>query len=129
MDLLKRIISIVAIGAVGVAGVALLVSWWQMTPDERAAAYGLVGRAVAWILVAGVLPWATWFFTSHAVKRESNTAGAVLIGLYTVIDIVLLGWVAKWTMPSGVSAVVCLFGVLAALAYNFLICDWLAERV
>ena len=129
MDLLKKIVSVVAIGATGVAGVALLVSWWQMTPDERSAAYALVARAVAWILVAAVLPWATWFFTSHAARRDSNAAGAVLIGLYTVLDLTLLGWVAKWSMPSGVPAVICLFGVLAAVAYNFLICDWLAERV
>jgi len=129
MDLLKRIVTVIAVGATGVAGVALLVSWWQMSPNERSAAYALVARAVAWILLAAVLPWATWFFTSAAVKRGSNAAGAVLIAVYTLIDLIVMGWVAKWSVPSTVAGVIMLFGVLAALAYNFLICDWLAERV
>lgn len=129
MELLKRIMTIIVIGAVGVAAVAMLVSWWQMTPGERSAAYALVGRTAAWVGVVAVLPWATWFAVSAAVRRGSNAAGAVLVAGYTLIDLLLLGWVAGWSAPSSVAMVVMLFGALAALAYNFLVSDWLAERV
>lgn len=129
MELLKRIMSIVVIGAVTVAAAAMLVSWWQMSPADRSATYALVGRAVAWVAVVAVLPWATWFAVGAAVRHGSNAAGAVLVGGYTLIDLLLLGWVAKWSAPSTTAMIVMLFGGLAALAYNFLVSDWLAERV
>jgi hypothetical protein len=75
------------------------------------------------------VPWATFFVIGRIARLESNAAGAVLVGGYTLAEAGLLGWLfgAGGHGPTGWTLFAA--AVLLAGAYNLLACDWIAERV
>lgn len=130
MELLKKIASIVIGGAVALGVVVGAISWFQMSPDDRSAILGTVGRVLAWLGIVLVLPWATYFVTTAAARLESNRAGAALVAGYTLVDLAILTWLMKFTLPQSTTlGVLIVLGLLVALAYNLLACDWIAERL
>lgn len=130
MELVKKIASIVIGGAVALGVIVSAISWFQMTPDERSAILGTVGSALAWLGIVLVLPWATYFLTTAIARRESNAAGAGLVFAYTVLDAGILVLLSGGFVPtSTMMTVVISLGLLIALAYNLLACDWIAERL
>lgn len=130
MELLKKIASIVIGGAVALGVVVGAISWFQMSPDDRSAILGTVGRVLAWLGIVLVLPWATYFVTTAAARLESNRAGAALVAGYTLVDLAILAWLMKFTLPQSTTlGVLIVLGLLVALAYNLLACDWIAERL
>ncbi len=129
MELVKKIATILLTGAVALGVIIGAVSWFQMSPDDRSAMIATVGRALAWLGIVLVLPWATYFITTWVARRESNAAGAVLVVGYTLIDAAVLFYLIPFSQFSAiVIALICL-GILIALLYNLLTCDWIAEKV
>jgi hypothetical protein len=129
VDLLKKIASIVIAGAVALGVVVGAISWFQMDPADRSAVLSTVWRALAWIGIVVVLPWATYFITTWVAKRHSNAAGALLVGGLTVVDALVLLWLFDFSIHGTTPIVLMILGVLVALAYNLLTCDWIAERL
>ncbi len=130
MELVKKIASLVIGGAVALGVVVSAISWFQMTPDERSAILSTVGRVLAWIGIVLVLPWSTYFATTAVSRRESNGIGVALVAGYTLIDALILGWLLGVAMPHSTTVgVMMVLGLLVALAYNLLACDWIAERL
>jgi hypothetical protein len=129
MDLIKKIASIVIGGAVMLGVVVGAISWFQMTPDERSALLSTVWRSLAWIGIVLVLPWATYFVTTWVAKRESNGISAALVTGYTIVGLGVLLWLFDFSIHGTTPVVLCVLGGLIALAYNLLVCDWIAERL
>jgi hypothetical protein len=59
---------------------------------------------------------------------EKNTAGAVLVGAYTLLEALFLAWLFEWRMPGPTAWSFFVVGALVAGVYNLLVCDWIAEK-
>ncbi len=129
MELLKKIASIVLGGAVALGVIVGAISWFQMPADDRARVWYAVGRGLVWIGIVLVLPWATFFVTTWAAKREKNSVGALLVAGYTIAGASVLGWLFDFSIQGTAATVLVILGILVALAYNLLVCDWIAERL
>ena len=108
---------------------------WQAGPQGRSeilssigGGFALVGKVLGWLMLVGVLPWATYFMSTYAARFRHNAAGAMLVAFYTAIDSVLLAWMFDWSMRGATGWIFYSAAVLTALLYNVLICDWIAER-
>jgi hypothetical protein len=62
-------------------------------------------------------------------RRDSNAAGAALVAGYTLADVLALGWLLGFHSHSTTAWVFAILGLLVALAYNLLACDWIAEKM
>ena len=129
MDFLKTIAGKVVTGLVALAVVIGAISWWQMEPDSRQAILSATGRIFAWLGIVVFLPWLSFMVIGRVAKLESNLAGGILVGAYTVIETVVLAWLFHWRMPSATAWTFLLVGGLIAGAYNLLACDWIAEKM
>ncbi len=109
--------------------VALVVIWyWRLEPEGRAAIWTTARLTLTWIGLAAVLPWATFFVPPLVVKAESNLVSALALAGYLVIDILLALWLAGWAVSGTFAVAAMILGFLCAGLYNFLVCDFLAER-
>ena len=115
-------------GVTVLAVIGAAVAYYDLSPAERSAMWGHVGRALVWLGIVLVLPWATFFLTTAVARRESNAVGAGLVAGYTLVDVAVLLLLVG--TPGG-TFLVCLsvLGLLVALTYNLLVCDWVAERL
>lgn len=123
----KMVVSYVLAGAMLLAVIAAAVAYFDLPAAERAAMWHGIGRAALWAGLVLVLPWATYFVTTAVARGESNAAGVALVVGYTVVDGVVLFLLVG--MPAGAFLILAaIFGLLLALTYNLLTCDWIAER-
>lgn len=124
-SLVSKIVTAVLVLAVAAGGI----SWWQMDPASRDAILSAVGRFAAWMGVVLLLPWATFLVIGWVARRDSNAASAVLVGCYTLLEAIWLGWMHGWSGHGPVVWTLFAAAVLFAAVYNLLACDWIAEKV
>jgi hypothetical protein len=129
MDFLKSVTGKVVTGLIGLAVVAASISWWRMDEATRDTVLTGTGRIAAWFGVVLFLPWVTFAVIGRVAKLDNNTAGALLVGAYTLLELVLLLWLFGWSLPGGTAWTFAAVGVLFAAAYNLFTCDWIAEKV
>jgi hypothetical protein len=129
MDFLKGIAGKLVAGLVGLVVVIAAISWFQMDSSTRQELLSAAGRIFAWIGIVIVLPWATFFLTTAVARLESNAAGAALVGLYTLVEFLLLLWLFDWSIGGALAWTFVIVGLLTAALYNLLVCDWLAEKL
>jgi hypothetical protein len=129
MDFLKSIAGKVLGGLVALGVIALGISWWRMDEATHQQILSGSGKIVAWLGVVIVLPWASFFLIGRVAKMESNAAGAALVLVYTLAEIVLLAWLFHWSIPGVTAWTFVVVGGLFATAYNLFTCDWIAEKV
>ena len=129
MDFLKTVAGKIITGAVALAVVAAAISWWRMDPQTRQMLLSGTGRIVSWLGIVLIVPWATFFLISRVARLASNAAGAVLVGLYTLIEVLVLAWLFQWRIPGPTAWTFLIVGALFAAVYNLLTCDWIAEKV
>lgn len=129
MDFLKGITGKIVTGLIALGVIAGGVSWFQMDASTRQMLLNGTGKILAWFLVVVILPWASFFVIGKVARLESNLAGAVLVGTYTLIELVVLGWLFHWTIPGATAWTFFAVGGLFAAAYNLFACDWIAERL
>ena len=129
MDFLKTVAGKVITGAVALAVVAAAISWWRMDPQTRQMLLTGTGRIVSWLGIVLIVPWATFFVISRVARLDSNAAGAVLVGAYTLIEVLVLAWLFEWRSPGPTAWTLLLVGALFAAVYNLLTCDWIAEKI
>lgn len=111
--------------------------WWCYQNWDTVKAFGEVVKLILfWIVLAAALPWSSFFFMKPLLGFQGNlnserAAAAVsigVIGVYCIIDIILAFWLGDWGDKSGFSWFVLLLGIVAAGAYNFVICESLARQ-
>ncbi len=117
------------LSAILVVGVGASLIWFWNHPDDAKALWAAVKGAILWIGFATALPWGMFFLTARVVKADSNAASAVLLVVLMVVDVVVALWLCGWSVPNAIGWVVLIVGFLAAGVYNFLVCDFVAERI
>jgi hypothetical protein len=129
MEFLKSVTGKVVTGLVGLAVVAASISWWRMDEATRHTLLTGTGRIAAWFGVVLFLPWVTFAVIGRVAKLDNNTAGALLVGSYTLLELLLLLWLFGWSLPGATAWTFAAVGLLCAAAYNLFTCDWIAEKV
>lgn len=129
MEFLKSITgkAVTALLVLGV--VAGGISWWQMDPETRQSVISGAGKIAGWFGVVLAIPWATFYLIGKVARIESNLAGALLVGGYTILETVLLAWLFDWQIQGAAAWTFLFVGGLFAAAYNLFTCDWIAEKV
>lgn len=128
MDLLKSLSGKVVVAIAALAVIAGGISWWQMSPSDRQAVLGGIGKLAAWVGVVVTLPWASFFITKWVAQRDSNLAGAVLVLGYTIVESALLVWLFQESLSGATAWTSAAAATLLAGVYNLFTCDWIAEK-
>jgi hypothetical protein len=129
MEFLKSITGKIVTGLVALSVVAAGISWWQMEPETRQMLLSGTGKIVSWVGIVLVVPWAIFFIVARVAKLESNLAGAILVIVVTALELVVLGWLFDWSIPTPTAWTFVVLGGLLAGVYNLLTCDWIAEKL
>ena len=117
------ILTVVAVALVGLGAYAL----YAMGPGGRAALWTGVGRTIAWVIIAGVLPWSAKAFIGRILAAGTNWAGLALIAAYTTIDLIA-GRLLMGAWPaSGWGWLAALAALGIAGSYNYLVTEYLAQ--
>jgi len=129
MQFLQTIAGKVVAGLVGLGIVIAAISWWQMDPAARHGDVVFVERIVLWLGVVALLPWATFAIIAWVGRKDSNAAGAALVAVYTIAELVWLGWLFGWHVGGAMSITLLVVGGLFCAVYNVFACDWIAEKI
>jgi hypothetical protein len=129
MEFLKTVGGKVAGGVVALVVIVAGISWWQMDPATRQNLLSNTGRITGWFGIVLLVPWVTFFVIGRVGRMESNAAGAVLVVVYTALEMVLLAWLFEWKVAGAVGWTFLALGCLLAAVYNLFTCDWIAEKV
>jgi hypothetical protein len=129
MDFLKSVTGKVVTGVVALVVVATAISWYTADESTRQMLLGGAGKIFAWLGIVLVVPWATFFLIGQVAKLDNNAAGAVLVGGYTILEILTLAWLFNWHMPNATAWTFLVLGGLFAAVYNLFTCDWIAEKI
>ncbi len=111
-----------------VSGAASLIWFWKH-PEAIQAIWAVLKGVLAWGGFVIVLPWATFFVPARVIKLESNPAAAAMLIGYLLADILVALWLSHWGFNGTLAWVVVLLGFLSAAVYNFLVCDFLADKL
>jgi len=114
--------------AIFVTCLVILIWYWQLDPQTKAAIWFTLRNGLVWIAFAAVWPWALFFVPALVVRAESNLASALTLLGYWAADILAGLWLAGWRVQGALSWTVLLLGFLAAGVYNFVVCEYLACR-
>jgi hypothetical protein len=129
MEFLQSVTGKIVTGLVALGVVAAGISWWRMDVATRDMILSGTGKIAGWFGVVLFVPWVTFAIIGRVAKMDSNVAGGVLVGAYTLIELLLLLWLFGWALPGGTAWTFAAVGVLFAAAYNLFACDWIAEKV
>ncbi len=129
VDFLKGIGGRVVGGFVLLAVVITAIVFYQAGPDGRAAFFDASGKIVGWLLIVALAPWALFWLVTWTARKDSNGAGAALIGTLTVVELLALWWMFGFGVGGAVAVGFFAVGSLLAAAYNLLACDWIADRL
>ena len=120
----EKILGWVALGLLVLAAYGV----YRMGPEGRGAVLSAAGRTVGWIAFVALLPWISRFFVKRLLSVGENWVGLLLIGGLLVVDVLVGLWLLGG-LPTGVwSWIVSLAAIGVAGAYNFLVCEYVAER-
>lgn len=98
-------------------------------PEQWDALWSIVGRAATWVGIVAVVPWACFWATRWAVRRDSNAAGAIVLAAYLAVDVIAALLLAGVHGHGVLTWTVFIFGFLAAGVYNLVVCDYQADRL
>ena len=129
MEFLKSVTGKVVTGVVALGVIAAAISWNTADESTRQMLLGGTGKILAWLGIVLVVPWATFFVIGQVARLDNNAAGAVLVGGYTILEILTLAWLFNWHMPNATAWTFLVLGGLFAAVYNLFTCDWIAEKI
>lgn len=115
--------------AVLVVTSALIIIWYYRLPlEERDAIWTAARHALVWFGFVVVLPWATFFVPVRVARADSNTASALMLLGYLAVDIAFALYLTGGTIGGTFQAAILILGFLCAALYNFLACEFVADR-
>jgi len=115
--------------AVLVISSAAGIIWFWKHPEQLQSLWRVIKFVLAWLGFAIVLPWALFFVPPWVIRKESNLAAGLMLAGYLLLDIVVALFLAGGVRGHGtLTWIVLLLGFLSAGVYNFLVCDYQAEK-
>jgi hypothetical protein len=114
--------------AVLVVASAAGIIWFWKHPEQLQTIWQVIKYVLAWLGFVIVLPWAFFFVTPWVMKKESNLAAGLLLSGYLALDILAALLLAGFRGHGTLTWIVLALGFGAAGVYNFLVCDFQAER-
>ena len=116
--------------AVLVISCAAGIIWFWKHPEQLQTIWQVIKYVLAWLGFAIVLPWALFFVPPWVMKKESNLAAGLMLAGYLALDVIAALLLAGGVRGHGtLTWIVLLLGFGAAGVYNFLVCDFQAERI
>ena len=115
-------------GALVVTSVLIVIWYYRMPVDQRGAIWAAVRGAMIWMAFVAVLPWATFFVTVRAARADSNLVSALMLVGYLLADIAFALYLTGGGLGSTWQAAILILGFLCAALYNFVACDFVADR-
>lgn len=112
-----------------VASIIVVIWYYRLPVEARTALWASARDVLVWIGFVAVLPWATFFVPVRAVKAESNFISALTLVAYLVVDIVFALFLSEWSTGGAWQAAAMTLGFLCATVYNFVVCDFIADRL
>ncbi len=104
--------------------------WFWRHPEQLATIWKTIKYVLAWTGFVIVLPWALFFVSPWVMKKDSNLAAGLMLGAYLALDILVALLLAGGVRGHGTLAwTVLVLGFLSAGVYNFLVCDFQADRI
>ncbi len=111
--------------------------WCYQNPDSVRAFGTVVKYVLFWLLVSAALPWTSFLFmrpllrwqSEHLTSRTAAATSVLVIAAYCVMDVLLALYLGGWSFDGAFTWTVVLLGLIAAGAYNFVICESLARYV
>jgi len=119
-----KVLSAVLIVAVGATGI-----WFWKHPEQLRAIGQVLKYVCVWLGLVLVLPWAAFPVTAWVVRKESNAIAAMLVGGLIIVDALFALYLADWGFTGALTWMVVLLGFLTAGVYNFVVCDFQADRL
>ncbi len=116
--------------AILVVSSAAGIIWFWKHPEQLQTIWQVIKYVLAWLGFAIVLPWALFFVPPWVMKKESNLAAGLMLAGYLALDVIAGLLLAGGVRGHGtLTWIVLLLGFGAAGVYNFLVCDFQAERI
>lgn len=119
----KVVTALLVLGCIG-AGI-----YFYRNPDDLRTIWHVIKYALVWIGFVLVLPWATFFIPRWVIAHDSNSAAALMLIGYVLVDVVFALFLAGIRGHGALAWGVMLVGFLAAGVYNFLACEYQATRL
>lgn len=120
------------VSAVLAVAATLLVIWyWRLPLESRDALWSMARGALLWTGFVALLPWALFFVPRMAMRAENNAVSALVLLGYLVVDIGLALYLMGGHVSPGEGrwqVVLLIVGFLLAAIYNFVVCEFLAQR-
>lgn len=115
--------------AVLVVTSALIVIWYYRLPVEDRAAMWTAARSVlVWVGFVAVLPWGTFFVPARVVRADSNLVSGLMLLGYLIADIAFALYLTGGSVGGAFQTAILILGFLCAALYNFLACEFVADR-
>lgn len=111
------------VGIIALFGCACAGYWFYRHPDDLQHLWMVTKYVFAWSAFVIVLPWPMFLVTRWVLSRDSNTANALMLGGYTIIDVIMALWMGGLE-HNALVWIIFIAGFLAALVYNFLVCEY-----
>jgi hypothetical protein len=111
-----------------VASVLVVVWYWRLPLEARAHLWLTAQGVMTWIGFVAVLPWALFFVPAKVLRAESNAASGVALAAYLAVDLGFALYLTGGRLGDRWAAGVMVVGLLCAGFYNFLVCEFLAQR-
>lgn len=111
-----------------VAVAVVVIGYVRLEPARREALWATVRAVLLWIGLAAMLPWALFFVPPLVVRAESNLVSVLALVGYLLIDVLLALWLADWSVSGTLAWAVLILGFLGAAVYNYMVCEFFAER-
>jgi hypothetical protein len=129
MDFLKTTAGKIVSGLTVLAVIALGVAWYSLDASTRTSILSGTGKIFGWIFIVLLIPWATFFIIRWVASFRTNLAGGILVAVYSILELLALGWIFDWSIHGRGAWTACAVGALFAIVYNVLTCDWIAEKL
>jgi hypothetical protein len=125
---LKSVAGKVVTAVLAVCGIIIIIWYLRLTEDQKATIWSTARGVLIWAGCVAALPWALFFVPAWILRFESNLASAAMLVGYLAVDIILALAMIHGHGVTGWQKAALLFGFLCAAVYNFVVCEFLANR-
>lgn len=103
--------------------------WFWKHPEQLETIWSVLKSVLVWLGLVLVLPWASYPLTKKVVATDSNRAAIALIAGLFVADGLFALYLSGWSISGALARMVVVLGLLSAAVYNFIVCDFQAQRL